>query len=48
MNRQLTTELSQDEDANMLTQDLVNHGFICEVNLFEDNLIVMKMGIGVQ
>ncbi|KJH42168.1 hypothetical protein DICVIV_11856 [Dictyocaulus viviparus] len=31
MNRQLTTEFSHDEDPNMLTQDLVTHGFICEV-----------------
>uniref|UniRef100_A0A0K0D9X4 Protein kinase domain-containing protein n=1 Tax=Angiostrongylus cantonensis TaxID=6313 RepID=A0A0K0D9X4_ANGCA len=31
MNRQLTTEFSHDEDPNMLTQDLVMHGFICEV-----------------
>ncbi|KAK6030499.1 Kunitz/Bovine pancreatic trypsin inhibitor domain protein [Ostertagia ostertagi] len=30
MNRQLTTEFSHDEDPNMLTQDLVTHGFICE------------------
>ncbi|KAK6731839.1 hypothetical protein RB195_007974 [Necator americanus] len=32
MNRQLTTEFSHDEDPNMLTHDLVMHGFICEAD----------------
>ncbi|VDK48401.1 unnamed protein product [Cylicostephanus goldi] len=32
MNRQLTTEFSNDEDPLVITHDLVKHGFICEVS----------------
>lgn len=34
MNRQLTTELADEDTPQTLTDNLVYHGFICEVNAF--------------
>uniref|UniRef100_A0A914Q2L6 Uncharacterized protein n=1 Tax=Panagrolaimus davidi TaxID=227884 RepID=A0A914Q2L6_9BILA len=34
MNRQLTTEVNENDHADELVIELINHGFICQVRIF--------------